>query len=181
MVLHHEKYEIRLDDKVRREYTHRLEAHIEAVQEAGRMLGVNETQLQEHDRSKWSPEEFGPYALHFCGGGAPDLFYLAWLHHIHHNPHHWQYWIFPDGFTPKGTNVEDGVVPMPGSYALEMVADWMGASKVYTSSWDMADWLTKNKPRIIVHSQTGMFLDEILDMQGYADVIHTREWGKINK
>jgi hypothetical protein len=53
----------------------------------------------------------------------------------------------------------------------------MGASRAYTGSWDMVEWLTKNIPRIRVHSATARYLNEILDNMGYADVIYGLQWG----
>ena len=153
-------------------FTISLRRHIAYVQEAGRKIGVLDEQLRIHDLSKWTREEFVGYALHFHGGGAPVEFSKAWLHHIHTNPHHWQHWIFPDGWTPDGTQIENGILEMPKYCALEMVADWMGASFAYTNSWNMADWLTKNIPRIIVHSKTAAYLRGVLDSLGYADVVY---------
>lgn len=159
-------------------YRDSLLTHIRYVQEAGRMIGVSEQQLEMHDRSKWTHEEFPGYAYHFHGGGAPDKFAKAWLHHIHNNPHHWQHWIFPDNYTPKDSKVENGVVEMPQHFALEMIADWMGASKAYTGDWDMKDWLTKNMSKIRVHSRTAQFLCETLDHLGYADIVWGQEFRK---
>lgn len=155
-----------------------LTAHKRYVREAGAKIGVSPAQLAIHDASKYSVEEFPAYARHFHGGESPvnaeripDEFAAAWLHHMNANPHHWQYWIFPDGFTPRGSSVENGVVEMPYPYALEMVADWMGASMAYTGSPDMTDWLVKNLPRIRVHSRTAAALRDILDSLGYIDIV----------
>lgn len=154
-----------------RKYLDSLEAHVTYVREAGEQLGVDPRQLREHDNSKFSIEEFPYYVRNFHGDkGDPDGFARAWLHHIHNNPHHWQHWIFPDGFAPKGSNVINGVVEMPKRYALEMVADWMGASMAYTGSWDMTDWLLKNTPKIKVHPETAYYLTtQILDPMGYRE------------
>ena len=86
--------------------------------------------------------------------------------------------LFADGFTPKGSQVEAGAVEMPQRYALEMVADWMGASYAYTNSWDMADWLTKNMPRIRVHSKTAAYLRGVLDTLGYADIVYMQKFDR---
>ncbi len=154
-----------------------LIAHITYVREAGFKLGVPDDQLRYHDLSKFSLEEFPFYARNFFGDKAdPDGFACAWLHHIHANKHHWQHWIFPDGFTPKGSTVENGVIEMPSRYAKEMIADWMGASKAYTGSFDMMDWLHKNMPSIRVHSKTAAYLRQELDMLGYADVVHLQRF-----
>lgn len=49
-------------------------------------------------------------------------FQHAWLHHIHHNPHHWQHWILQQ---------DDGrqfvLLPPKGAIINEMIADWIGA------------------------------------------------------
>lgn len=148
-------------------YMSSLIAHITYVQEAGVNLGVPDVLRRRHDQSKFSGSEFFGYAMHFQGGGAPDSFARAWLHHIHCNPHHWQHWLFADGFAPKGSAVENGAVPMPGVYALEMVADWLGAGRTYTGSWDMTEWLERNVPRIRVHSRTAVYLAKILNRIGY--------------
>lgn len=167
-----------IKEEIIEQYLDSLIAHIRYVQEAGSDIGVSPNQLLRHDQSKFTDSEFPFYAKHFFGGGEPDGFAYAWLHHMNYNPHHWQHWIFPDNFTPKGSDVENGVVEMPEVYALEMIADWMGASKAYTGSWDMADWLHNHMPRIRVHSKTAEFLRSNLDFLGYADIVHTHKWAQ---
>ena len=167
-----------IDMAIAEDYAESLRDHIKYVREAGEMIGVLPEQLEVHDESKWSVAEFRGYAMHFKGGGAPDEFAAAWLHHIHANPHHWQHWTFSDGYTPKGSSVENGAVEMPKHYALEMVADRMGAEMTYGGSWDMTDWLQKIIPRIRVHSRTAIYLREVLDGLGYADVIYKKEFAK---
>lgn len=155
-------------------YYDRLMAHIAAVQEAGRELGLSEDILAVHDLSKFSHEEFLGYAYHFHGGGSPDGFSKAWLHHIHHNPHHWQSWIYPDGFHMDGSGMEGNIVQMPPWNALEMIADWMGASKVYSGTDDMSDWLTGNMRKISLHSSTARYVRGILEGLGYEEIVNTR-------
>ena len=155
------------------DYRSSLQAHIFHVKQAAdKILGMIPELVANHDESKWGMDEFPYYARQFHGDkGDPDGFARAWLHHIHHNPHHWQHWIFPDGFTPKGSSVENGVVEMPYRYTVEMVADWLGASMAYTNSWDMTDWLAANMSRITLHSRTAAFLRDILDNPlGLGDV-----------
>ena len=153
-------------------FTERLKKHIEYVREAGRMLGVKDAQLSIHDDSKWTDAEFTGYAHYFHGERTPEVidnFAYAWLHHIHYNPHHWNHWVFSDGYTPKGSTVQNGVVQMPDNYALEMIADWMGASKAYTGSFDMTSWLTDNMPRIRLHSKTAIYVWKVLAELGYTE------------
>jgi len=154
-------------------YHNALTGHIRYVREAGEKIGVLKKLLEIHDQSKFSISEFPDYALHFFGGGNPEGFSEAWLHHIHNNPHHWQHWIYPQGYTPNNTTVEaGGVVYMPQHYALEMVADWMGASMAYTGSWDMQKWLWDNMPKITLHSKTAIYVRSVLDTLGYADTVY---------
>jgi hypothetical protein len=157
--------------EIAEKYIKTLQDHIKYVAKAGYKLDVPEELILIHDNSKWSETEFPGYAMHFQGGGAPDLFSKAWLNHIHKNPHHWQHWIFPDSYTPKGSKVENGIVEMPYHYVLEMIADWMGASKAYTGIEDMTDWLINNLPKIRVHSKTDEALRKTLDFLGYADIV----------
>lgn len=72
--------------------------------------------IKAHDRSKYGPEEWGPYRDYWMGkkweSDAETIrkFREAWKHHYTNNKHHPEYW---DG---KG---------MPYLYKLEMLADWM--------------------------------------------------------
>lgn len=153
--------------EIGRKYEAYLGRHIEAVREAGPKLGVPTEQLNVHDASKWEGEEFYGYAMHFFGGGAPDDFANAWLHHIHHNPHHWEHWIFPADFTMKGVNIERNCLQMPDEYVLEMVADWQGAGYAITGSWDITNWLDKNLGRVRLHSKSMAYLEKVLKKIGY--------------
>jgi hypothetical protein len=66
--------------------------------------------IEEHDESKFSEEEFEPYAQHFYGDKKNDFEYSqAWKHHWTHNEHHPEFWL--------GEN-------MPLIYILEMICDW---------------------------------------------------------
>lgn len=156
-----------------------LYQHKRYVYEAGLLVGgIPLERLFNHDASKFLPEEFPHYARHFFGDkGDPDGFASAWLHHIHHNPHHWQHWIFPDGFSPKGSQLDRGLVPMPEIYVREMVADWMGASRAYTNSWDMTDWLAGHLPKLEtnLHNITIIQLSQVLLDLGYG-IVHDLNW-----
>ncbi len=142
-------------------YLESLYSHIDYVKEAGKMIGVKSLQLAIHDQSKFSPQEFPHYAKHFFGGGDKDNFNYAWLHHIHNNPHHWQHYLI------GGMNTS--ILEMPKKYALEMVADWMGASMAYTESWDMSDWLNSNRKKIILHPNTARYINDVLGLLMYED------------
>ena len=66
--------------------------------------------IAEHDQSKFSEEEFEPYAQRWFGDKQKTLEYEeAWKHHWMNNEHHPEYWIGKD---------------MPYIYILEMLCDW---------------------------------------------------------
>lgn len=66
--------------------------------------------IRDHDESKFSEEEFEPYAQKWFGNGEDCVDYeLAWQHHWTHNEHHPEYWFGND---------------MPYIYILEMLCDW---------------------------------------------------------
>ena len=147
--------------------------HIMYVQEAGEQIGVDKAQLAIHDESKFSAEEFGPYANYFYNpdGSKKDdptdedraKFTIAWLHHFHNNPHHWQSWMIPNSLS------DSDVLKMPDNFALEMIADWMGASMSYQGTWDMAKWLSENIQHITLHQETAAYVRQELNKLGYAD------------
>jgi len=162
----------------KRAYLAKLKKHIGAVQVFGRMLGVDDKQLAIHDQSKYSPEEMMPYARHYFGDdeNAPVGEYeRAWLHHIHWNPHHWEHWIYPMGPWVVGKNglmrpAPSAIFEMPDNYALEMVADWAGASATYLDTFDMSAWLTKNIPKIFIHPETAKYLRDVLRELDYGSI-----------
>lgn len=66
--------------------------------------------IKAHDESKFSEEEFEPYAQKWFGDGKKTREYeLAWEHHYMNNEHHPEYWAGED---------------MPYIYILEMICDW---------------------------------------------------------
>jgi len=120
-----------------------------------------------HDLSKFRPSEWGPYRAYFYGdkgdenreankGGKPDEtgdrpFDIAWLKHIHRNPHHWQYFLLrkDDGST----------VPMPMSEGamVEMLCDWYGAGAAIhgDASWSRTwGWYQANADKMVLHPMT---------------------------
>ena len=70
-----------------------------------------------HDESKYDTAEYDPYDQYFYGGNRSYAvcvaFDYAWLHHIHNNPHHWQYWILieddPETGVPLIVHVPESV------------------------------------------------------------------------
>lgn len=85
-----------------------------------------------HDLSKFSITEFAPSARYFQGTSSPidtekteKGYSAAWLHHKAKNKHHQWYWMDWDN--------KQNPTPcrIPAKYVYEMIADWIGAGKVY--------------------------------------------------
>lgn len=73
-------------------------------------INLFDEMINEHDNSKFSEEEFEPYAQKWFGDGIKTLEYEeAWKHHWTHNEHHPEFWLGED---------------MPYIYILEMICDW---------------------------------------------------------
>jgi hypothetical protein len=79
-----------------------------------------------HDLSKFSPSEFIASAKYYNNDGNDLEYQYAWLHHIAHNKHHWEYWV--DWSSLTGGYV---LTEIPLKYLKEMYADIVGASKAY--------------------------------------------------
>ena len=86
-------------------YDEYLEKHRQAVKKAYQWIAAYIPELTDveatrniefHDMSKNTPDEYTPYDNYFYGEQTPaiiEAFNRAWLMHIHRNPHHWQYWV----------------------------------------------------------------------------------------
>ena len=120
--------------------------------------------ISSHDESKWSSEEFYPYAVYFNGDKNADdraeveeAFNVAWLHHQHNNPHHWQHWLLRE---------DDGdmfALKMPYHYILEMISDWWAFSWAKGNLYEIFDWYEDNKPKMLLHEETQKTVESILE------------------
>lgn len=115
-----------------------------------------------HDASKDSTEEYMPYDAYFYGGNRSykvvNDFKYAWLHHIHNNPHHWQYWVLINDDAEEGTVA----LEMPVLYALEMIADWWSFSWTKGELMEIFSWYDDHKERMILHKNTRKLVETIL-------------------
>lgn len=113
--------------------------------------------VPEHDLSKYGSEEFDAYDDYFYGKEGLDeddiavvdgAFDYAWLHHIHHNPHHWQYWVLMED--------EGKVKPlrMPSRYIYEMIADWWSFSFKSGNLYEIFDWYDDHENKMTLHEDT---------------------------
>ena len=105
-----------------------------------------EYEIETHDTSKFSKEEFQLYCDYFFpdpvkGKISERQFNQAWLHHIHNNPHHPQHWVYYDEETTKTTAYD-----MPDIYIIAMLCDWIAMSEYKKDTiWAYWDAAGKNK------------------------------------
>lgn len=113
-----------------------------------------------HDQSKFSGEEYSAYDDYFYSGqSSEDInkeFDYAWLHHIHTNPHHWQFWILRN---------DDGTIKsldMPGMYIIEMICDWMSFS---IKKGRPSEWIEfyRSNDNILVSDNTRSIIEDIIE------------------
>lgn len=147
----------------------------------GLRLDVPLWQLLTHDMSKFSHEEWGPYARWFHTT-APDGrawrevyvemrrdhpgcvsepwlsvrnlkadFDAAWAHHKLNSIHHWECW-------SDNLNTQ---IKMPDEYAREMVADWTAAG-MDKGFLDVHKWYALNYNRIRLHTDTRVLVERLL-------------------
>lgn len=141
--------------EMKRQYDEYLDAHISNVQNAYNWIVANlpdwipaeiadltTENLLAHDRSKYSDEEYIPYADYFYGKKNAQVeadFNLAWLHHIHANPHHWQHWVLIHDDEPEE------LIEMPREYLIEMFCDWWAFSWKSNNLYSVFDWYEQHK------------------------------------
>lgn len=116
-----------------------------------------ESLIYNHDRSKTSPEEWYPYLNHFYLNDQYDElgnFDVAWNHHIHNNPHHWQYWILIDE-----TNFGYKALNIPLKHIIEMLCDWHSFSD-QDDGVTAYEWYNKYKDKMILSDKTRKLLDK---------------------
>lgn len=117
-----------------------------------------------HDESKYDTAEYDPYDQYFYGGNrsyAVKLaFDYAWLHHIHNNPHHWQYWVLLED-DPE-TGVPFKALQIPLAYIFEMVADWWTFSWKNNNLFEIFNWYADHRHKQFIHPESRKMLENIL-------------------
>lgn len=161
----------------RSEYYAYLEDHIQGVKDSWYRfllpaLRENEYDIHDisdaegcivnHDSSKYDDEEFGPYCNYFYpdphNGYSKDskAFDIAWLRHIHNNPHHWQHWVLIRD--SGGLEPED----MPFKYICEMVCDWHSFSSKDPES-TAYNWYKQNKSKMKLSDKTRKTIEKLIE------------------
>lgn len=162
-----------INDEMRDLYDQYLEDHINNVSLAFDWLYKNLPEvfdgydadyigsvLSKHDESKYEDEEYFTYCEYFFGENTPEVkeeFDVAWLHHQHKNPHHWQHWLLrKDTGTLKS-------LPMPYEYIIEMICDWWSFSWKSNNLFEIFDWYKDNLPKMQLHQTTQDTVESILE------------------
>ena len=152
-------------DGYQKEYTDYVVAHKKRVTEFADWLKENcpevfdgvdleafDDIIKEHDESKYSEEEFEPYAQHFYGDKKNDFeFGEAWKHHWLNNEHHPEFWLGED---------------MPYIYILEMICDWGSFGVASGNLRELSDFYynkAKNDEEKNLSDNTKIIIEEILD------------------
>lgn len=108
--------------------------------------------IAEHDESKFSEEEFEPYAQKWFGDGIKTPEYEeAWKHHWMNNEHHPEYWLGED---------------MPYIYILEMLCDWGSFSIDKGDLSELSDFYynkAKDDPEKNLSEKTKTIIEEIIE------------------
>lgn len=119
-----------------------------------------------HDASKLSQNEYNAYDAYFYGKNKTkeikENFNLAWLHHIHENPHHWQYWILMEDDPETGEPFK--CLEMPLYYVYEMICDWWSFSFRKGDLNEIFDWYEEHKKTIKLHPNTRKEVERILGL-----------------
>lgn len=132
-----------------------------------------------HDLSKFSPDEWIPYAKFFYGTNksrrdktgyykptdtGDKAFDFAWLLHQKRNKHHWQWWVLPED------NGGVKVLPMPERYMREMLADWSGAGRAQGHGDDVKPWYLANNHKMQLHPDTRAWLEMMIGAETAVNV-----------
>ena len=117
-----------------------------------------------HDESKYDSAEYNAYDQYFYGGNqsyaVKVAFDYAWLHHIHHNPHHWQYWVLLEDDPETGVPFKTLQIPL--AYVFEMIADWWTFSWKNNNLFEIFNWYADHRHKQFIHPESRKVLENVL-------------------
>lgn len=120
-----------------------------------------EHNIKLHDDSKFSDDEFDAYANYFYGESknknVKNAFDNAWLHHIHNNPHHWEYWLL------LTDNKKIKPLDMPLDYIVEMICDWWTFGFKDGNLNEIFTFYANEKHKMVLSNQTRKTIEDILN------------------
>lgn len=162
-----------------REYLLYIEEHYNNVQNAWKIIKENcdgvgfdfidddfkfftlSKEIEFHDKSKLSKEEFVPYRRKFFPTefekenfqeSIDAEFKKAWEHHKLNNNHHWEHWIKYDN---------PGAYPNDTGYVVHNVCDWMAMGMKFGDT--AKAYYENNKNNISIPAWAEKFMYEIFD------------------
>lgn len=119
----------------------------------------------DHDESKYSVEEYDAYDKYFYGGNRSykvvQEFNHAWLHHIHNNPHHWQYWVLLEDDPESGLPYK--ALEIPVHVIFEMIADWWSFSWKSGNLFEIFNWYADHRSKQIINPKSREIVEYILE------------------
>ena len=119
----------------------------------------------DHDESKYSVEEYDAYDKYFYGGNRSykvvQEFNYAWLHHIHNNPHHWQYWVLLEDDPESGMPYK--ALEIPVYVIFEMIADWWSFSWKSGNLFEIFNWYADHRNKQIINPKSREIVEYILE------------------
>lgn len=134
-------------------------------------------QLKLHDDSKYWSEEYEAYDAYFYGpdgindgnGGTKkasekvqEEFNKAWLHHIHHNPHHWQYWVLFEDEPETGEKYTS--LDIPNDFILEMICDWWSFSWTKGDLFEVFNWWDRHIDSVVMTDSSRRKVESLLNL-----------------
>ena len=156
------------------QYDQYLEQHKANVEAGFRWLQKNLPEITEgsgaehniifaHDQSKVESDEYEAYDAYFYGRNRSyavvEAYRMAWLIHIHRNPHHWQYWVLINDDPEEG----EIILEMPYHYIIEMICDWWSFSWSKDNLTEIFGWYEEHKSHMKLHPNKKRRIEDILN------------------
>lgn len=117
-----------------------------------------------HDESKSLPDEYVAYDAYYYGNNKSyevvQKYNIAWLVHLHRNPHHWQHWVLINDDPKEGEKLLD----IPYNYIIEMICDWWAFSWKAGNLKEIFKWYSERKDYIKLSNNTREIVDWILGL-----------------
>lgn len=125
------------------------------------------SEIQNHDESKYSEEEYEPYRKHYDPINDEEAlnteeYECAWLHHYSNNPHHWEYWcvLNPDtGCFELKDDIDEEEYKF---YEIERLCDWCAMSRQFENR--VKDWVEQNSEKIVQPDFIIDFQNRLIDI-----------------
>lgn len=140
-----------------------MQTYIPEVLKTENPIDLENQICHDHDRSKNTVAEYEAYDAYFYGKNKSyavvQEFKRAWLHHIHRNPHHWQYWVLINDDPGEGMVILD----MDYCYIIEMICDWMSFSWKKGDLTEIFKWYDEHKAYMKLSDKTRKTVEDILD------------------